>query len=123
MFTEVACVVICCDGCGKPGFDSGDGGDYDAVLHFDTLEEAEEVAREAGWFTGPDAAVCRRCLEHRECELTGHDWSEWRDFGPLTYWGGIYVGLSRRCWRCWSAVEYDPPVEPVSSNGGTDATS
>lgn len=115
MLTEVTCVVIACDGCGQPGFDSGDGGDWDGIFHFDTEQEAEETAREAGWFADRDRATCRRCLDKAECERMGHDWSEWRDTGPHEHRGGIYVGRYRRCWRCSGSAEYDPPLRNPSS--------
>lgn len=117
MLTEVTCVVIACDRCGALGFDSGDGGDFDSVLHFDTVEEAESTAREAEWFVGDDHAVCRRCVEKGECELLGHDNSGWRDSGPHeTRDGGLWVGRVRWCNRCGRS-EYDPPVGAAHNDG------
>ena len=109
MLVEVTCIVIRCDTCGRVGFDSGDGGDFDNEAHFDTIEQAEELARECQWFVGPDTATCRRCLELAECRLTGCDWSDWHNTGPHEHKGGVYVGRRRYCWRC-NASEYDPPI-------------
>ncbi len=111
MFTEVICILIVCDGCGKPGFDTGEGGDYDAVAHFDTPEEAAEFAqREADWLIVGGRATCRRCAEKAACDLTGHDWGGWHPCGPhkLTA-GGVYEGRSRHCQTCGQS-DYDPPI-------------
>lgn len=118
MLTEVTCVVIRCDTCGAAGFDSGEGGDFDSIIHFDTAEDAEQGARDCEWFIGPDTATCRRCLERAQCDLTGHDDSGWRDSGPHeTRDGGVWVGRVRWCCRCGRS-EYDPPIPQPS---GIDA--
>jgi hypothetical protein len=110
MLTEVTCVVVRCDPCGRSAFDSGDGGDFDNEAHFDTIEAALEAVQEAEWIVVGDRVTCSRCAEQASCDLTGHEWSSWYDVGPHDFRGGIYVGKRRICWRCNRATEYDPPI-------------
>lgn len=110
MLTEVTCVVVRCDPCGRSAFDSGDGGDFDNEAHFDTVEMALETVQESGWIVVGDRVTCSRCADKAECDLTGHDWSSWNEVGPYPHKGGLYVGKRRVCWRCQNASEYDPPI-------------
>jgi hypothetical protein len=111
MLTEVTCVVVRCDGCGRSAFDSGDGGDYDNEAHFDTVTDAEETVRGADWIVVGDRVTCCRCVEKATCDLTGHDWGEWQPFGPRDLaGGGVYIGELRHCGTCGRG-EWNPPLE------------
>lgn len=104
-FRSRSCVVATCNTCGHDAFDSDQGGDFDAVWHFDDEADALKALAEAEWQVAGDGMVtCRRCAEIAACELAGHDWDEWRD---LVY--ERYIGRARRCRTCFYP-EYDPPL-------------
>jgi hypothetical protein len=90
------CYWLDCDGC--DGWDCEEGS-----YHFDTAEQAIRYANRDGWLVLPDRTLCPMCAAQLDCELTGHQWSEWEqqeDYG-VSY-------LERDCEHCGIA-DTEPP--------------
>ena len=101
---QVRCWTLACDVC-------ADGWTSDAGQpHFDTRDDAEAHAVEAGWVVTKLRAVCPECQEVEVCALAGHRWGRWVVAGPFpSRGGGTWSGQVRYCGAC-AVAEWDPPT-------------
>jgi hypothetical protein len=59
-FTTISCVIVRCDGCGRPlEFDADD------TAHYPTQAEATGAARACGWWITDHFHSCGPCADQR----------------------------------------------------------
>jgi hypothetical protein len=104
---EHHCWSLACDLC-------GDGWSHlDGAPHFDSREDLELFAKQAGWTVTPLRAVCAGCTLTELCALTDHTWGPWTrlERSPLSV--HKTARRVRFCLVC-TAGEYDPPINPLT---------